>query len=155
VWTLNGAMMLDQSYPDDAAAADWLRTAPDGVVAEAVGGSYSDFARLAAYSGQADVVGWPWHEVQWRGTFDEQLSPIPALDCPSADGGPRHREDDMRCLYETASWEEASTILAAYHVRYVAVGTLERRAYHLNELKFEQNLTAVFRQGDVVIYAVP
>ena len=29
------------------------------------------------------------------------------------------------------------------------------RAYHLNEKKFQQYLTPVFQQGDVVIYQVP
>jgi hypothetical protein len=155
VWTLDGAVALEQIYPDDAAAARWLSTAPAGVVAEAVGDSYSDYARLSTYSGQPDVIGWPWHEVQWRGTSNEQISPIQNINCASVDGGPRKRSDDMRCLYETSSWQDASAILAGYNVQYVAVGTLERRAYHINDKKFQQYLTPVFQQGDVVIYKVP
>ncbi|HTX92771.1 MAG TPA: DUF2298 domain-containing protein [Anaerolineales bacterium] len=155
VWTLDGSRLFSDQYPDDAAAARWLLTAPDGVIAEAVGGSYTDYARMAAYSGLPDVIGWTFHEWQWRGTFDEQVSPIQNLNCISADGGPRKRGDDIRCLYETSSWDDASTILTQYNVRYVVVGTMELRTYHVNDAKFKQHLTQVFSQGDVVIYEVP
>jgi uncharacterized membrane protein len=65
------------------------------------------------------------------------------------------RADDISCLYETSSWDEASEIIAQYNIRYVVVGTLERRDYRVNELKFQKHLTTVFQQGQVVIYEVP
>jgi YYY domain-containing protein len=138
-WTLDGARLFQSQYPDDAAAAFWLANAPDGVVAEAVGGSYSDYARMAAYSGLPDVFGWPDHEHLWHGIMALQGT----------------RQKDIPILYQTSNWEDARTILERYEIRYVVVGTLERQSYHINEQKFQQHLTPVFQQGQVVIYEVP
>ncbi len=140
VWTLDGAQLFHRQYPDDAAAADWLSLAPFGVIAEAVGGQYSDYARMSAYSGLPAVVGWIGHEDQWRGTFDEQR---------------QRGEWDIPALYQTNNWDEARSIIEKYNIRYVVVGTLERNAYRVNELNFQRNLAEVFRSGDVVIYQVP
>jgi YYY domain-containing protein len=140
VWTLDGAQLFNNQYPDDAAAARWLLTAPGGVIAEAVSeDAYSDYGRMAVYSGQPTVLGWYWHEYQWRGTNEPQGT----------------RQEDIHRLYETSSWEEAQAILAQYGIRYVCVGTLERNTYHLNESKFQRHLTPVFQQGQVTIYEVP
>jgi uncharacterized membrane protein len=62
------------------------------------------------------------------------------------------RSDDINCLFETRNWETASQVIAQYHIRYVVVGTLERRDYQINEQLFQQHLIQVFRQGQVVIY---
>ncbi len=141
VWTLDGGAFFDRIYPDDMAAAAWLRTAPYGVIMEAskVDASYSDYSRISTYSGLPTVLGWPMHEGQWRGTYEPQGT----------------RQDDIRRLYETSSWEEAQAILLQYGIRYVCVGTLERNTYHLNESKFQRHLTPVFQQGQVAIYEVP
>ncbi|MGA2488848.1 MAG: DUF2298 domain-containing protein [Anaerolineales bacterium] len=138
-WTLDGARLFQSQYPDDAAAAHWLASAPEGVIAEAVGDSYSDYARMAVYSGLPDVLGWPFHEDQWRGSMEPQGT----------------RADDIRRLYQTGSWDEAEAILEQYNVRYVVVGTLELQEYHPIQLKFQQHLAKVFQQGQVMIYEVP
>ncbi len=141
VWTLDGGAFFVPAYPDDMAAVAWLRTAPYGVIVEATksDASYSDWAHISIYSGLPTVLGWPMHEGQWRGTYEPQGT----------------RLDDIRLLYETSSWEEAQAILSKYGIRYVFVGTLERKTYHLNESKFQQHLTPVFQQGQVTIYEVP
>ncbi|MDW8226763.1 MAG: DUF2298 domain-containing protein [Anaerolineales bacterium] len=140
VWTLDGTRLFRSMYPADAEAADWLASAPFGVVAEAVGGQYSDYARMSVYSGLPTVVGWPGHEDQWRGTFEEQR---------------RRAERDIPTLYESLSWEEALQVIQRYQIRYVVVGTLERRTYRINEINFQRHLVPVFRNGEVVIYQVP
>ena len=137
--TLDGAAYLGVYSPDDYAAIQWLAQAPLGTVVEAVGGSYSEFARIATYSGQPTVLGWPGHESQWRGGYAEMGS----------------RNDDIRRLYETANWNEANSILAQYGIHYVYIGSLESTTYALNEQKFGRNLAEVYRQGQVVIYEVP
>ncbi len=138
-WTLDGGAYLEAQSPDDMAAIRWLEAAPPGVVAEAVGGSYSAFARAATYSGHPAVLGWPGHESQWRGGAKEMGT----------------READMRRLYETAAWSQAQAILRQYNVRYVFVGSLEQQAYRVNEGKFRQNLELVFEQGQTRVYRVP
>lgn len=139
-WTLDGMRRFRQQYPDDARAADWLAMAAPGVLAEAVGGSYSDFGRMAVYSGQPAVVGWIGHEDQWRGTFEEQR---------------QRGERDIPALYQTSSWEEALAIIQKYEIRYIVVGTLEHRVYRVVEDKFQQYLVPVFQSGEVTIYQVP
>lgn len=146
-WTLDGASYLERQNPDEQAAVRWLRSAPDGVVAEAVGGSYSGYGRIAMLSGLPTVLGWDFHEVQWgRGDL------VPA------------RKTDIERLYCTRSPEEAQAILAQYDIRYVVVGGLERLTYQpgqgncaagLNEGRLQNELDLVFQQGEAAIYAVP
>jgi YYY domain-containing protein len=159
VWTLDGAQAFQSQYPDDAAAANWLLNAPEGVIVEAFNktSSYTDYARMSVYSGDPTVLGWWYHEWQWRGNLDELVSPIKNLTCMAKDpyDSRRMRSDDISCLYETNSWDVASEIIAQYNIRYVVIGTLERRDYHINEILFQQHLKPVFQQGQVVIYEVP
>ncbi len=163
VWTLDGGKLFQTIYPDDAAAAKWLFAAPVGVVAEAASpDAYSDFGRMGVYSGQPSVLGWWWHEFQWRGSIENWVSPITDLPCrasfrPTNDPTDprRFRSDDLACLYQTTDWQQASEVISAYHIRYVVVGTLERRTYRVSEAKFKTYLQQVFQSGDVVVYEVP
>ncbi len=143
--TLDGAAFFERSSPDDAAAAEWLNQAPFGVIAEAGGGSYTSSARMAIYSGLPTVLGWDFHEVQWRGN-SEQVTP---------------RQNDITTLYCTPHWETAYSILQKYDIRYVVVGALERTTYHveaagcpngLQETKFFQNLPQAAQFGETIIY---
>jgi uncharacterized membrane protein len=141
-FNLDASDHLNQSSPDDAAAIHWLKSAPLGVVAEAVGpngGQYSEYARAATYSGQPNVLGWAGHEGQWRGGYSEVGS----------------REDDIRRLYESQNWDEAKSVLDQYDIKYIYVGNLERYLYNLFEEKFRLHLPVVYEQGSVTIYAVP
>jgi uncharacterized membrane protein len=137
--TLDGAAYLGNYVPDDYAAIQWMTQAPLGTVVEAVGGSYSEFARVATYSGQPTVLGWPGHESQWRGGYAEM----------------GNRGNDIQKLYETAGWDETDAILKQYGIRYVYIGPLERTTYAVNEEKFALNLAEIYRQGQIVIYEVP
>ena len=138
-WTLDDFRRIEHNSPDEAAAILWLKSAPDGVVAEAVGGSYSDYGRVSVYTGLPAVLGWPGHEVQWRGSAEPQGS----------------RQDDIKLLYETPDWETARSILDRYGISYVFVGGLERSTYQVQEDKFQDNLGLVFQHGAVSIYEVP
>ena len=138
-YTLDAATHLKTYQEDEAAAIEWLADAPDGVVAEAIGGQYSSYARVSINSGQATVLGWPGHEGQWRGGYTEVGT----------------REGDIETLYETPDWETALAIIRQYDIRYIYIGSLETSAYAVNPLKFEQHLEAGFEQGGVVVYIVP
>jgi uncharacterized membrane protein len=144
-FTLDGTAYLERQNPDDAAAARWLWTAAPGVVAEAVGGSYSEYARVATWSGLPNVLGWPGHESQWRGGAREMGS----------------RQADLERLYCTRSWEEALQIVRRYGIRYIFIGNLERSSYVPNqetcpsglvEDKFRQYLQQAYQGGSVTIY---
>lgn len=147
-FTLDGTAYLERSNPDEVAAMTWLRQAPLGVVAEAIGGSYTQFARMAVNSGQPTVLGWEFHEMQWRGGTEEMGS----------------RRVDIERMYCTRYWEEAQEILTQYRVRYVVVGVTELTAYStgsdrcpagLDAAKFARHLPVVFEQGQTTIYQFP
>jgi YYY domain-containing protein len=138
-WTLDDFARIQRGNPDEAAAINWLRSAPYGVVAEAVGGSYTGFGRISEYTGLPAVLGWPGHESQWRGTYAPQGT----------------RQDDMSLLYTTPDWNTALDIIRRYGIRYVYVGALERSTYTVEEQKFQQNLSVAFQQGQVTIYEAP
>jgi uncharacterized membrane protein len=120
-------------------AIQWLQTAPYGVVAEAVGGSYTEYARVSEMSGLPTVIGWPGHESQWRGGEAEKGT----------------REPDIALLYKARQWDQASQILAKYHIRYVYLGALERSTYSANNSLFQKYLEPVFHNASVTIYEVP
>jgi len=138
LWTLDYFDMFQRYNPNEAAALHWLQSAPIGVVAEAIGGSYSGYARVSTLTGQPTVLGWPGHESQWRGGYEEQGS----------------RENDVNTLYTTTDWQTAKEIITRYNIRYIFVGNLERGEV-LREEKFQHYLKVAFQQGNVTIYEVP
>lgn len=140
-WTLDGSDYYRETYPDLMAAVDWLWEAESGVLVEAVasdGGDYSIYGRVSMLTGLPAVLGWQFHEVQWRGGTDEIGS----------------RPEDIALLYETDDWGTAQGIIDKYNIVYIYLGDLEWTTYSVQEMKFVQNLTLAFQQGDVVIYQV-
>lgn len=146
--TLDGTAYLQQQSPDEYAAMNWLRQQPTAFLAEAVGGSYTTFARVATHTGLPNVLGWPFHQMQWRGSAREMGS----------------RETDIERLYCTPNWEEAQAIIDRYGIEFVYVGPLEYSQYTsqrsgcpegLQERKFERNLMLAFENASVRIYRVP
>jgi uncharacterized membrane protein len=136
--TLDGTAHLQRDDPADAQAIDWLnRQGATGVVAEAVGGSYSQYARISTHTGLSTVLGWEFHEVQWRGTAEALGS----------------RNPDIESLYQTRSWSEAKDVVDRYRIDYVYVGPLERSTYGTIRLDvFEAFMTLVYQQNDVAIF---
>jgi uncharacterized membrane protein len=116
------------------------------VIAEAVGGSYSTpHARMATYSGKPNVLGWDFHEIQWRGDS--------SLVTP--------RKADMIVLYCTHHWDSAKEIIEKYNIRYLVVGETEYSTYRsgsescangLNEDKFIANMNLGFQHENLSIY---
>jgi uncharacterized membrane protein len=137
--TLDGTAHIERNNPEEMAAILFLRQATLGPLAEAVGGSYSGFARIATNTGLPNVLGWPGHQSQWRGGAQEMGS----------------RQPDIQRLYETSNWNDARSIIERYGIRYIYIGGMERSAYRVNEAKFLNYLTPVFQQGAVVIFEVP
>jgi uncharacterized membrane protein len=130
---------LETAYPDDYAAIRWLQAnAPDGVVIlEAPGESYGYAGRVSALTGLPTVLGWDFHEYQWRGNYDE----------------PARRKPEIDILYNTVDPMQTLTLLDKYAITYVYVGRLERERYNPNGLaKFERLMKVVYQQDGVTIY---
>jgi len=137
LFNLDGTHYYSKFNPTEMEAIDFINASGCGVIAEAIGGSYSNYARVSMFSGCQTVLGWPGHELQWRGS--------------SAPLGTR--ESDIRELYSTSDWQSANLIMAQYQIKYIFIGDLERATYPVNEKKFTDNLLEVFNNDNVVIYA--
>ena len=137
-FTLDDFDRVQRENPDEAAAIRWLQSAPDGIVAEAVGGPYSNYARMSIYTGLPTVLGWGNHEGQWR---DQSLQ--------------GSRQQDIESLYTSNDWAVTQEIIDRYNIRYIYVGNLERNTYRVNEEKLNSFLRPVFRQGSATVYEAP
>ncbi|HCU80651.1 MAG: hypothetical protein CL789_02125 [Chloroflexi bacterium] len=139
VVTLDGTAYLQQTNKSDYDAIRWINhfLYEDGVIAEAVGGSYSEYARISTYTGLATVLGWPGHELQWRGGYEEFGD----------------RESAIETLYSTKDWSIASDIMSRYAIKYVYLGELERRDYPDHGfVKFDNHMKKIYTNETVDIY---
>ncbi len=139
---LDGLVHISMEDPGEFAAIEFLRAnaESDSAVLEAVGGSYTEFGRVSSSTGVPTVLGWPGHEIQWRGSS----APFEG------------REEHVRMIYETQDIRTAENLLSVYDVDYVYVGPRERRTYGSGGLaKFDEFMVRVFSNDDVVIYRIP
>lgn len=136
---LNGLTYLSSSYPGDYQAIQWINSHIKGqpVILEAQGDSYTDFARVSAFTGLPTLLGWTVHEWLWRGTYD-----IPAP-----------RIEEVKTLYETSDLTVAKQLIKKYNVRLIYVGALEHQKYPtLSGEKFKKLGTVVYKNSTTTIY---
>jgi YYY domain-containing protein len=139
--TLDGLAYIARGNPGEYAAIRWLQEngkKGEGIL-EAVGDSWSSFSRISSSTGLPTVLGWPWHEHQWRGTTE----PFEG------------REEEVRTIYTTMDTSEALRLLNKYDIQYVVLGNRERATYGtLGLTKFSQIGDVVFSQESVIVYRV-
>jgi YYY domain-containing protein len=135
--TLDAAAFLP---PEERAAIRWLKENAEtgAILAEAVGNSYSEYARISTFSGVPAVLGWIGHEQQWRGN-------IPAI----AD-----RQRAVESIYKATTPDALDDAFRRYGVTFIVVGPRERAAYGSLEQRMSQWLQPVFRSenGTITIY---
>ncbi len=149
--SIGGLGWLQQQHPDDYAAIHWLKSTiydsprfegeagQQSTILEADGDSYTDYARMSAFTGMPTIIGWPVHEWLWRGTYDV-VAP---------------RREEVRQLYESSDMAATKELLGKYQVRYIIIGSMERQKFtNLQEWKFAQLGDIVFRQGSMTIYQI-
>ena len=149
--TLDGTAYVADHNPDDRAAIRWLNENVEGapVILEATGGSYTYYARVSSQTGLPTLLGWDFHEVQWRGTGEEG----------------NKRKPDIETIYTTRDGQQALGLLHKWKVDYVIVGATER--HYVEQLcgdpdrhcrpaealnKFDYIMDVVYQQGAVTIY---
>ncbi|HQQ77887.1 MAG TPA: DUF2298 domain-containing protein [Thermoanaerobaculia bacterium] len=139
---LNGLAWMEREAPGDRAAIQWLRAhAVEGaVVAEATGNAYSDYSRIGGAAGLPIVLGWDNHEGLWRG----------AAAGPELEG----RRRDLRLLYTSEEPDAVFATLHRYGVRYVVVGSFERRDFGVNAFPLRANFRRVFETKDTAVYEI-
>lgn len=138
--TLDGMAWFRNS--PDFVAIQWLNENVEGqpVVLEATGGSYSEYARISMATGLPTVLGWDFHEQQWRGSYEE----------------PGRRKPLIERMYTSTDPTEAKELLDQFDVRYVVIAPLERNTYNLTDeqiAKFREFMTPVVEQGNVIVFA--
>jgi YYY domain-containing protein len=141
--TLNGLAYFSQYQPDDAAGIAWLNRNVTGspTILQATGGSYSAFDEAAWMTGLPTVLGWDFHEVQWRGASivsDEDV-----------------RKHDIDTIYRTTDPKVAQDLMAKYNVQYVYIGPEERQVYGNDAAglaKFAQIMDVAYKNNGVTIY---
>jgi uncharacterized membrane protein len=127
------------------AAIRWLRAnvAPNAVVLEATGGSYSEADRVSMSTGNPTLLGWDFHERQWRGNqgYDQLAAMRPGV---------------IDQIYRSARPEELQGLLNEWGVDYVYIGSLERSKYGVGDAvlaRFDTSLKKVYDADGVSIYA--
>ena len=144
--TLDGLAYLRQGSPADVAAIEWIRAnvPPDAVVVESSGGSYSPegAGRISMSTGNPTLLGWDFHERQWRGGAYDRLA--------------AGRPEALDQIYRTTRPEELPKLLEKWGVDYVLIGPLERRKFGITDAalaRFDRVLTRVYDKDGVRIYA--
>jgi YYY domain-containing protein len=139
---LNGLAWMQRDAPGDRAAVEWLRThAVDGaVLAEATGNAYTDYSRIGGATGLPTVLGWDNHEGLWRGA--------------DAAAELQGRRRDLQMLYASEDADAVFAMLHRYKVRYVVVGSFERRDFGVNAFPLRANFRRAFESRDAAVYEV-
>lgn len=139
--SLNGWNYLKTNYIGDHNAILWLKQNVVGqpVVLEAVGDSYTIYARISTNTGLPTVLGWPVHEWLWRGSYD----------LPGA------RTTEVQQIYESTDILKLQALLQKYRIKYIVVGKLEQDKYpKLNINNIKQVSSLVFADSGTAIYEV-
>jgi YYY domain-containing protein len=140
--TLDGLAYYKAQFPGEWEIIAWFEQNAPGqtVVAEAVGGSYSEFGRVAMGTGLPTLMGWDFHERQWRGAYFDDEKVV-------------GRPGDVQTLYQTRDWTAAQEIIGQYNIEYVVVSPIERNKYKpISLAKFDQHMRVVFQSDSAIIY---
>ncbi|MCA9829880.1 MAG: DUF2298 domain-containing protein [Dehalococcoidia bacterium] len=161
---IDGLAFLAESSPDEYALVRWIdANVPGGaVVIEATGRQYrlgddrvpvfdpagpsidyGESGRVSARTGRQTPIGWPGHEVQWRGS--------------DAIGGEiARRQDLVDHLYLSDVPGDVVDGMRALNASYIVVGRIERERYPVSmDPVFESALQLVFESGNTRVYRVP
>jgi uncharacterized membrane protein len=128
-WSIDGMAWMTKG---DRAIVEALREEPSGtLMIEAVGGAYTEYARLSSASGVPAYLGWANHEGVWR-------------------GGDIHEETGKRRelvsgLYSSRDPSVVQRLANEAGVHLVAIGSLERKDFSAAKLR------TVAEAGEVVL----
>ncbi len=136
--TLDGTAFLANISPAEYGAYRWLvaNAGPMDVLVEGVGQDYvADHNRLSSWTGVPTILGWPGHEVQWRGDDTEV----------------RRRMRDLEVIHTGEDEKQVLTTLDKYGASLLYVGPYEMQKYGIraDRLAWYANLfEQVYAEGD-------
>jgi uncharacterized membrane protein len=139
--TLDGMAFIANVRADDYAAMRWLQQNVSGManIVESTGGSYTETAWVSAFTGLPTVLGWDFHEHQWRGNSTEANIRRPLI----------------QQIYQSTDRDQVLSLLDQYNIEYVYLGPVERSKFELAanvDERLGRFLEKVFEQGSVSIY---
>ena len=113
--TLDGMAYVERIDKGDYDAIRWMNEQIKGtpVILEAPGNPTVYAGRVSTFTGLPTVIGWGSWEIMWRQAWAE-------VD---------QRLKDVKTIYNTLDNDEAMRLLRKYDVRYIYVGTAERKTY--------------------------
>lgn len=128
-WSIDGMAWMTKG---DRAIVEALRREPSGtMMIEAVGGAYSEYARLSSASGVPTYLGWANHEGVWRGAeIHEETG---------------RRRELVNGLYSSRDPSVVQRLAHEAGVHLVAIGSLERKDFSAAKLR------TVAEAGEVVL----
>ncbi len=160
---IDGNDFVRRADPAEYAIEQWIRnhTNPADTILEATGRKwgvnqqnqltvvdasvdYTDAARISQRTGRSTLIGWYFHEIQWRG------------DTPSMRANLEARQAIADAAYTS---KEPAVVLEAMRsagAHYLVVGRLEQSRYPVDHMAaFDQFLDLVFQSGDLEVYRLP
>jgi YYY domain-containing protein len=129
---------------DQRSTIRWIQeNVPPGTrVLEAVGSSYdSDSNRFSTFTGRPTLLGWPGHEVQWRGSHYADYS--------------AGRADASKLIYSRGSPSEIARAISDWNIHFIIVGPRERRLHNIDsdrEAILKKVLDPVFESSEIILY---
>ncbi len=140
--TLNGEAYVKNQHHQEYMAILWLRNVSgQPVVLQAPGELYSWNTYITTFTGLPTVMGWYWHELDWR--YPERYE----MDA---------RWSDVNTMYTSSDIDKVISLLRKYNVSYIYFGEAEAKRYSSPRL-FDSNpqmFEKVFEYGDVTVYKV-
>jgi len=123
---LDGLAWFARKYPEDFVLLNYLKKNEQKQVniVEAVGESYSEYARISAFSGMPTILGWRVHEWLWRAGWDK----------------PAMRTGEVEQIYLEPTSVSAKASLEKYQIKYIVIGSKELEKYPKIDVKGLLNL---------------
>lgn len=131
--------------PDQRTMIQWIQEhVPPGTrVLETAGISYdADSNRFSTFTGRPTLLGWPGHEVQWRGAHYASYS--------------AGRVDTINRIYSGGRPAEIARAISDWNIDFVIVGPRERRIHNIDsarEATLKKVLEPAFESGEIILYA--
>jgi YYY domain-containing protein len=137
---LDGEAWVKKEHPQEYMAILWFRNITgQPVVLQATGELYSWNTYITAFTGLPTVIGWYWHELDWRYPHRQEIDA---------------RWSDVTTMYTSSNLDQVSSLLRKYNVSYIYFGEVEAKRYS-SPILFESHpemFEKVFEYGEVVIY---
>ena len=156
--TMDGAVYYEHTFPVEYQAAQWIKENVKPVngkvplILQVWGGSYhQEQDGIATLTGFPTILGWDFHEVQWRGSGDRAV-----IRGGDESDTINQREADINNIYSSADLNQTHDLLRKYGVDYVYVGDAERNKYNSspNLGKFTQLGVPIWNAGNSVLYKI-